>query len=284
MTALSLEDVLADIRKLPSLPAVVNELIRALDNELTEIEQLAEGIAKDQSLAARALRVANSPFYGVQHKVASIHDAIVILGFRAVGSLVMAASVTNYFPTPSGGVFDPVTYWRHGIGVAICARALAREVDLDAEAAFSAGLLHDIGVLMLLTTRPRPYAAVFERRRERDCGLADAEQEVLGFDHAQAGAALTARWRLPEAIVRAVALHHAPEPGRDAVATATLADVVYVANILAHALDLAGDPDAQVPPLDAAVWRRIGLREQRLMALLPDIEREHESYCALLAA
>ncbi len=284
MTPLSLEDVLADIRKLPSLPAVVSELIRTLDNELTEVEQIAEGIAKDQSLAARALRVANSPFYGVQHKVASIHEAIVILGFRAVGSLVMAASVTNYFPAPMGGIFDPVSYWRHGIGAAICARALAREVGLDTEAAFSAGLLHDIGVLMLLTTRAEHYARVFEARQHRDCTLAAAERDVLGFDHAEAGAALAARWQLPDEIVRAVAQHHAPEPGRDASAAATLADVVHVANILAHALDLAGDPAAQVPPLDPASWHRIGLRGQRLGELLPNIEREHESYCALLMA
>ena len=211
MTALNLEDVLADIRNLPSLPAVVNELIRALDNELTGIQQLAEGIAKDQSLAARALRVANSPFYGVQHKVASIHDAIVILGFRAVGSLVMAASVTNYFPPPTSKVFDPVSFWRHGIGVAISARALAREVGLDAEAAFSAGLLHDIGVLMLLSTHPEAYVPVLEASRERDCPLAAAERDALGFDHAEAGAALAARWQLPDEIARAVAQHHAPE-------------------------------------------------------------------------
>lgn len=284
MTPLTLEEILADIRQLPSLPAVVGELIRTLDNESAGIEQLAEGIAKDQSLAARALRVANSPFYGIQHKVASIHDAIVILGFRAVGSLVMAASVTSYFKPPPEVDFDPTRFWRHGIGVALCARALAREVGLDTETAFTAGLLHDIGVLMLLTTRPEHYAAVLAARHERDCALVEAERDLLGFDHAAAGAALAERWRLPDEIARAVAQHHAPEPGRDAAARLSLADVVHVANALAHALDLAGDPDALVPGLDAAAWRRIGLAERRLRDLLPDIEREHEGYCAMLAA
>lgn len=284
MTPLTLDEVLADIRQLPSLPAVVSELIRTLDNEATGIDQLAEGIAKDQSLAARALRVANSSFYGIPHKVASIHDAIVILGFRAVGSLVMAASVTSYFKPPPEMPFDPIRFWRHGIGAALCARALARETDLDAEAAFTAGLLHDIGVLMLLTTRPRHYAEVLARRQERDCLLVEAEQELLGFDHAAAGAALASRWRFPDEVVRAVALHHTPEPDRESAARPTLADVAHVANILAHALDLAGDPDALVPPLDATSWQRLGLDERRLQRLLPSIESEHEGYCAMLAA
>jgi HD-like signal output (HDOD) protein len=97
LTPLTLEEVLADVQQLPSLPAVIGELIATLDNENANIDQLADGIAKDQSLAARALRVANSSFFGIQHKVASIHDAIVILGFRAVGSLVTAASITSFF-------------------------------------------------------------------------------------------------------------------------------------------------------------------------------------------
>lgn len=329
LPALTLEEVLADIRQLPSLPAVVGELIRTLDNESAGIDQLAEGIAKDQSLAARALRVANSPFYGIQHKVSSIHDAIVILGFRAVGSLVMAASVTGYFTPPKGVPFDLGHFWRHGLGTALCARALARHAGLDTEAGFSAGLLHDIGVLMLLTTRPEHYARVLAHREEQDCHVPEAELAMLGFDHAQAGEALTSRWRFPADIVRAVALHHKPE-GRYGDATgvpsppaplmehlsnrlggqttvaksllipggegsvesrsrgdggrASLADVVHVANILAHALDLAGAPQALVPPLCSAAWRRLGLDAATLRRMLPGIEQEHESYCALLAA
>lgn len=281
---LTLEAVLADIRQLPSLPAVVGELIRTLDNESAGIDQLAEGIARDQSLAARALRVANSSFYGIQHKVSSIHDAIVILGFRAVGSLVMAASVTGYFTPPQGVPFDLGHFWRHGLGTALCARALARHAGLDTEAGFSAGLLHDIGVLMLLTTRPEHYARVLAHRKEHDCHVPEAERAILGFDHAQAGAALASRWRFPADIVRAVALHHAPEGRPENAATASLCDVVHVANILAHALDLAGAPQVLVPALSAAAWHRLGLDAAMLKRMLPGIEQEHESYCALLAA
>lgn len=283
MTPVTLEAVMADIHQLPSLPAVVGELIRTLDNEETNIDQLAEGIGKDQSLAARALRVANSPFYGIPHKVASIHDAIVILGFRAVGSLITAASVTGYFSPPPHVGFDLTRFWRHGIGTALCARALAQHVELDAEAAFTVGLLHDIGVLVLLTTRPEHYAQVLAYQAEHDCELIEAEREILHFDHAQVGEALARRWSFPVEIARAVALHHAPRHAPGDPARPTLADVVHAANVLAHALDLEGDPNALVPPLDLRAWRRLGLVRTTLNALLSGIEREHECYCALLA-
>lgn len=291
MTAPTLDEVLDDIHHLPSLPELVMELIHTLDNEAAGINQLAAGIAKDQSLAARALRVANSPFYGIQHKVASIHEAIVILGFRAVGSLVMAASVTDFFSLPSHIAFNRVHFWHHGIGVALCARALAQDAGLDAEAAFTAGLLHDIGVLALLTARPAHYEQVLEYRSEHDCELIGAEQSVLGFDHARVGAALAQRWRFPTKIARAVALHHCPGRAADDPVShlpalppdeQKLIDVVHVANILAHALDLAGDPNAQVPPLDGPAWEHLGLSRSRLKTLLAAIEQEHESYCALL--
>jgi putative nucleotidyltransferase with HDIG domain len=278
MTPPSLDEVLADIRRLPSLPDVVSELIAILENESANIEQLAEGIAKDLSLAARALRVANSPFYAAQNRVASIHDAIVILGFRAVGSLVTAALLTGYFPPTSNTRFDHAAFWRHSIGVALYARILARHAGLDPEAAFTAGLLHDIGVLVLLSARARDFEEVLALRERSDCELAQAERELFGFDHARVGEALALHWRFPPDIVHAVAMHLAPA---DAT-RASLGDVTHVANVLANALDLAGRPDTLVSPLDPGAWRRLGLDAQDLKGLFGDIEREHACYCALL--
>lgn len=282
MTPPDLDEVLAHIQQLPSLPAVVRELIETLDKEEANIDELAEGIAKDQSLAARALRVANSPFYGIQHRVASIHDAIVILGFRAVGSLVTAASVTGYFSPPPGVAFDHAEFWRHGIGAALCARHLGGMAGFEPETAFTAGLLHDIGILTLLTAVPAHYAEVLNLRQQEDCEVRQAETRLLGFDHARVGAALAERWRFPPEIVHAVAMHHDPGTGREAGDAATLADVIHLANVLAHALDLSGARDALTPALDAGAWRRLGIDGARLKAAFAAIEREHACYSALL--
>lgn len=282
MSAMTLDDVLADIQLLPSLPAVVVELIATLDNEAADIAQLATGIAKDQALAARALRVANSPFYGVQQRVSSIHDAIVILGFRAVGSLVTAAALTDYFAPPPESGFDLARFWRHSIAAALCARSLAQHVGLNAEASFTAGLLHDIGVLVLLTTRPWRYAEVLLRRQQDDRELHHLEREILGFDHARVGEALAARWRFPPEIASAVASHHAPLPRRADAGRVTLEDTVHVGNVLAHALDLSGDPDDLVPALDASAWARLALGASTLKVMFSAIEQEHAGYRALL--
>ncbi len=280
MSELTLEAVLADVEGMPSLPTVVAELIRSLEKESVSVDELVAGIVGDQALAARVLRVANSPFFGIQHRVASIHDAIVVLGFRAVGSLVLAASLTGYFVPPEGSGIDLAVFWRHGMGTGLCARALARHCGLEAETAFTAGLLHDIGQLLLVTARPVQYAEALAWRDERDCPMREAERSILGFDHAQVGRMVTERWRFPSEIVQAVAHHHDPIQAE----ASGYADVAHVADALAHGLDLARDARAMVPRIDMDAWKRLGLDERGLTEMLPGVAREHESYCALLSA
>lgn len=276
---LKLDEILAEARQLPSLPSIVIELARTLRDEDADIGSLAAGIAKDQALAARALRVANSSFYGMQRHIGSIHDAILVLGFGAVTSLVTAAALIGHFKPMAEAGFDLVRFWRHGLGAALAGRALAGHAGLDPGSGFTAGLLHDIGRLLLVTTRPRHYAQTLAHRAAGDVSLAEAERQVLGLDHAEVGAALAGNWRFPADIRAAVAGHHAPPDG----ASASLTDVAHVADVLAHALDLAGDPQAMVPPLDRAAWRRLGLEGIELRPLLAGIEEEHERYCALLS-
>jgi putative nucleotidyltransferase with HDIG domain len=277
---LTLADVLMNIRELPSLPSAINAIIVALKNDALNVNMLAHDIARDQALAARVLRVANSPFYGVQHKVASIHDAVVVLGLNAVGSLVTAASLTGFFKPGTETEFDLNRFWRHSIGVALCSRALARGAKLDAESGFSAGLLHDIGILLLVTMNPTQYKQVAVWRKQQDCLVPEAELAVLSFDHTAVGAALSERWRFPEEIINAVKYHHRPQGG-DRV---TLADVVHVADAIAHALDLDNEPDAIVPPIDEGAWQRLNLTESTVVNILEKVEQEHAGYCALLAA
>jgi putative nucleotidyltransferase with HDIG domain len=281
---LTLADVLMNIRELPSLPSAINAIIVALKNDALNVNMLAHDIARDQALAARVLRVANSPFYGVQHKVASIHDAVVVLGLNAVGSLVTAASLTGFFKPGTETEFDLNRFWRHSIGVALCSRALARGAKLDSESGFSAGLLHDIGVLLLVTMHPTQYKQVLAWRNQQDCLIPEAEMAIFGFDHTAVGAALSERWRFPEEIVAAVKYHHHPQGGDQGGDHVTLADVVHVADAIAHALDLDNEPDAIVPPIDEGAWQRLNLTESTVVNILEKVEQEHAGYCALLAA
>ena len=187
------------------------------------------------------LRVANSSFYGLRGKVVTVQDAMVVLGFRNVRTLVMAAGVTGGFPAAAAGGFDLRAFWMHGIVTAVCARSFAGDAGIDPERAFTAGLLHDIGRVVLATCFPDHYRRVAEYRARHDCHPIEAERQILGLDHAAVGSALTERWKFAPVIQRAVAGHHSPPEAAPPGAKPDVAGLIHVADVAAHALDLAGD-------------------------------------------
>lgn len=281
MTAPGLAQIVDRLRTLPSLPTVVMELLQTLGEDNVDIARLARGIGNDQALAARTLRVANSPFYGMQGRIDTIAEAITVLGFVNVRSLVTAAGISTAWPIGASTGFQARIFWRHCLGAAACAETLARHARLRPETLFLAGLLHDIGRLVLAVTQPAEFAETLSRRQQQDCLLVDAERAVLGFDHTQIGAALCRHWHIPEAIADAVERHHQVHQA-SASASADMADVVHVADAMAHALDLADDPDALVPSLDAGAWRRLALDETALPSLLARAERHFTGFARLL--
>lgn len=197
MTHPTLAEMTARLHKLPAMPVVAAELLSSLASEDTEVDALARRIAQDQAIAARVLRVANSPFYGLQTQVGSIRDAIVVLGFSTVRSLVLTATVVSGLPAGRCPGFSQELFWRHGLGVAVAARALARKLGRRADELFIAGLLHDIGRLAMVVVAPEDYAEVIATSRAQDCTRQEAEMSVFGYDHAAVGAALAQRWNFP---------------------------------------------------------------------------------------
>lgn len=281
MIAPSLAEIVDGLNTLPSLPTVVIELLQTMGEEDVDIDRLARGISHDQALAARTLRVANSPFYGMQGRIDTIAEAITVLGFVNVRSLVTTAGIATAWPAGGAAGFDPRIFWRHSLGVASCAATLAPIARQPPDTLFLAGLLHDIGRLVLVVTRPAVYAEILLRRKQADGLLLDAERAVLGFDHAQIGSELCRHWRIPAPIAAAVEMHHQVNPVSPKLAV-DMADVVHVANVLAHALDLAGDPEALVPPPAAAAWQRLGLNEKQLRTVLEQTEHHFNGFAKLL--
>ncbi len=266
------------LRELPPLPQVVLDLQAALAKEDVSLDDVAETVSHDQALAAKTLRIANCSFYGVPNRVVSIRQAIGILGLRSVSTLVLAAAVSDRFPRIACAGFDLGCYWRHSVAVALCSREIARRVRLDTDAAFTAGLLHDLGRLVMASQMPQQLEHVYELRSERDVPMLEAEREGLGPDHTQLGAEVALRWRFGSEIVNAMRLHHEPA----AAPSATIVDVVHVADNVAHALNLAQDPAEIVPPLDAAAWNRIGLSQDQWFAIFGNTEAELDGLCEAL--
>ena len=278
MNSITPGQVLEEIHSLPSLPSVVMELLASMGQEDVNMDEVANKIAKDQALAARVLRLANSSFYGMVKQVSTIHEAITILGFRTVRGLATTAALVGSFRGQGKGAFDVTPIWRHSIAVAVCARALASHLKINPELAYTTGLLHDIGRLVLVTQFQAGYESTLAYRELHDCTLLDAEQAVLGMDHAAAGEVLMKHWKFPEDMQQALAQHHVPLAGP--VPTLTL--IVIAADAIAHALDLSGDESDLVPLVPVGLWTQLGLNDGTLLDVFKQTEKQFALVSPLL--
>ena len=274
---ISRDELLAALRDLPPLPSVVLELVESLGHEELSATQYAAKISRDQALAAKTLRLANSSFYGRGRQVRSVAEAIGVLGLRTVRGIVTAAGLAGSFRRHAG--FDHDAFWRHSIGSALCAQALAGELRRDdAELAFTVGLLHDIGRLALASAFGPAYAEVEQWRRDQDCPDGEAERAVLGIDHAEVGGLIARQWNFAPPIVDAIREHHAPPDA----AVVTLTGIAHVADAIAHALGLAGDADEAVPALVLPVWAACRLDDAACIRLFAHTEAQFETVCEAL--
>jgi putative nucleotidyltransferase with HDIG domain len=273
-----ISQVVKSVRDLPTLPSVVLDLIGSFERADVDVTTLAEKMSRDQALAAKTLRLANSSFYGLAAKVKTVKQAIVVLGFDSARALAVASSVIDTFGDSKPRQIDVAGFWRHSIAAALCAKSLARHANIDQDYAFIAGLLHDIGRLLLASSFPDEYALVVEYSALNDTTTSEAELRVLGVDHQRTGQMLAEAWKFPPVIQRAIGQHHAP-------AAADLCDVpgvVHAANAMVQALDLGGGAHIAVPPLLDATWDSLRLTPGHLRAVCRETEGQFEEACRLL--
>jgi putative nucleotidyltransferase with HDIG domain len=268
------------IAQLPALPRAVAEALAMLRDEDSGADDCARVIGTDQALTARVLRLANSAFYGVPGRVSSVNRAVQMLGKRTLRGALTTVALNGQFSAIQCEGFHFDGFWRHTIGTAIGAEAIARIRTLDDETAFTAGVLHDIGRLALAAHFPRETAAMFELARAHDLPLLAAERLALGTDHAAIGATIASHWNFPAAVQAAIAAHHLPQQNGS---TAAMADVIHVADAIVHALDLAGESGEAVPDIDPQAWQRVGLSVEQALELFSCIEQGVTALCAALA-
>ncbi|HLO95879.1 MAG TPA: HDOD domain-containing protein [Burkholderiaceae bacterium] len=275
MNAADAAGLVRRIRDLPTPNAVALELLSSLGDESLSVEQLAQKISLDQAIVAKVLRLANSPFYGLARRVTLMADAVSIVGWRSVRNLAVTAGLASSFDLSRCPGFDLAGYWRHSLGCALCAEALARAHGQDGALAFGCGLLHDLGRVALASVAPDDYAQMLSWRRTSGARLFDAEHRCLGLDHAAIGGALAEQWLLAPVLVDSVALHHQPpeDPG------APLVDLVHVADCVAHGLGLDGSAEESVPSLALHSWRRMDMAEPQWFRLFTEVESEHAVLC-----
>lgn len=287
MTPMSLDELATRLNKLAILSPNRSHLLMAVTADDPDMGELIRLVESDVLISARTLRVANSSFYGLPQQVDSVGHAVTLVGLRSLQSMVLAAVVMEQFRSQDPQLQHTLTqHWKHAVAVAVCARKLAPRARLSADTAFTAGLLHDIGRLVMAMLDPQRYRLGVQGQGDPDlrhsgeevAPLLLAERRVWGFDHCQVGSMLAAQWRLPPTLSRTMALHH--DCGH--LEADDLVCLVQVANAVAHALDLLEDPDDQVPNIHPDAWRRLNLDWTDSDALLSDIEATYQLVCRQL--
>lgn len=273
-----LDDVIKQIKDLPTLPAVAQDMLTNLDSEDTSLNTICAKVAQDQSLAAKTLKLANSSFYGANSKVVTLQQAVAMLGVSNVKNLIRMTILANSFPVSRCRGFDFKAFWRHSVATAICAELISRTLHMKQDFAFTAGLLHDIGRLVLVTRFPKEYAEVIAFQARQDCHLLDAEQTVLGIDHVAAGLILAIHWQFSDAIQDAIRGHHQP----DNKELNSVAAIVHVANAIVHALDLSQTENDLVPLLSQAAWDTLALSETDYLSIFRETELRFEAMNQIL--
>ena len=191
---------------MPTLPIVARKLLLVADDESNSFQALASIVKRDQSLTAKVLGLANSAYYGRRGEVRTLNNAISILGITLLKQLSLCAFVIDSWGSDGG---SHKAFWQHSIAVAYAASFVAEGCEgLSEDEAFCAGLLHDIGVLVLDTGFPDEYKQVCKIMCEEELARHEAEFEVFGLDHAQAGVWLAEKWQLPDALVSGIIDHH----------------------------------------------------------------------------
>jgi HD-like signal output (HDOD) protein len=226
------------IRKdsLPSVPAVYFDLVEALQQPDCPTERIGDIVATDPGLTAKILQLVNSAFFGFAREVSSASEAVLLLGVGTIRSLALTTHLFSAFEAVECEGWSVEQVWRHSVRVGQWARklvALEGQDDNLAEQAFTAGILHDIGKLILLNNLSVAYLDLVAQATKANRPLAEAEHEALGATHADVGAYLLDLWGLPAPLVEAVALHH--EPGRAAALVFGPLTAVHVADVLENA-------------------------------------------------
>lgn len=253
-----LDALVRQVRDLPALPDAVVRVMHLTDDPKSGIADVAKVLISDQALAARVLKLANSAFYGSSRRIATISEAVVILGMRTTRNLVMASGCQEMLENEVAGYCLPRgALLRHSLACASVAQALAKRVKYrGTEEAFVAGLLHDLGkVVMNLYLRDQ-FIQVLIQVAAGKMAYSEAERAVFSFDHAEAGAYLLERWNLPASLVAAVRYHHAP---LDAPGDSPLPCLVHVADAVCLTLGIGLGMDGLAYTLQPEALARLHL-------------------------
>lgn len=268
---------------LPTIPVVLSQIMHLTASNQASVGDLIAVLNQDQALTARVLRVANSAYYAMREKVTTIDRAVVILGFDMVRSLAAGASFINYFsPKNRFEGFDLNAFWSHATAVGVFAQIIAEEIHLEESSdAFTAGIMHDIGKLVMLIYFEDEFGRILNRVAEDRLDFFQAEMVEIGMSHSEIAGKLLKRWNIPDVLALAISHHHEVHLAEEDIQVAAC---LNLADFAAQYIKIgnSGSPYLKPPTMDTL--RAVDLKTESFKAILKKLASKKSEVFKLISA
>lgn len=282
MGKITLVQLLNKVKEVPPLPQSIDRILKITRDENFSTQELVKVFESDPTLAVNILKLANSPYYGFSSKISTISHAIVCLGFETVKSIALTSSTQGMLNKEiSGYCLGEGMLWKHSISSGTCARIIAQRINYnDCEEAYIAGMLIDIGKIILNSFAEDQFDQITKRSKESKISFNKAEQEILGFAHPQIGARIIKQWNLPSSLVEAVLYHHQPS---EAETYKTLAYIVHLADAISGMLGVGLGNDGLMYTFEDNTLEVLGLNNEDVESIMGELadkiqeERQQQS-------
>jgi len=224
--------ILNQIDAFPALPATVSKVMAVTGNPESSAQDLMQAVLPDQAMCMTILKIANSAFFGLPRQVSTIDKAVMVLGFNEIRNIVLGKAVFNSFREVYRNNRELInSFWEHSFLTGLAAKIISEDIKRSPSEAFIAGLIHDIGKLVMLISLDGEYAAMLESSSASSTGSYQQEQELLSIGHDEVGYRLLKRWLFPKSLLETTGYHHNPIESPD---EPLLAGVIQAADLLAH--------------------------------------------------
>lgn len=275
---LLVHEIVDRLDELPTLPSIVYELNRVINDPMSSTSDVEKIMGNDVSLTTKVLKLANSAYYAIPGGVSSLQRAIAYIGYDTINQLALSASIIKSLGPKSHELFDLPGFWKHALGVAMASEVIAKEVKYKTPSdLFTCGLVHDMGKVALFNVAENQFLEVVDFAREHKLSLVEAEAELDAPRHTHIGFELATKWRLPYQIQVSIANHHQRDPaGRGGLSQEAnlLVDIVFLSNLLIHALQFGRSGHQKVLGLPKDVLDRLMIPQDSLKDLIAKIKEK----------
>ncbi|HQK99930.1 MAG TPA: HDOD domain-containing protein [Smithellaceae bacterium] len=257
------------INTLPTVPAVLKKLSAVIEKPKITVVEISSFISSDPALTSKVLKMVNSAIYGFPGRIASVSHATMLLGLNVIKGLLLGVSVFELMQKTMNGLYE------HSLACAIASRVIAQKKELkEPEEVSVAGLLHDIGKVILLLEFSEPYESAMNEAREKNLPIFEAEKNRFDATHADVGGWLAEKWRFPRNLIEVIQFHHRPALAKNAPLETA---IVHVADMLVRARGFGFAGENLVPEVNPVAWELLKLSDQDIRDILSEMEDNMET-------